>query len=758
MSIKLDLSQFKHVKSDKNSTTLQHVKGGHTLTLAHNSLAPASKAQLSALSKIAENDRTDIQSDANRHQSNTKMAEGGQPQKDRTAGAAAGTVKGASGASISDPKSWWAEGGAPKEAKFCEYCGDFRHEGACEQLAEGGKIPQMSSQDRQPGSTLNYKDLKKEYINKNKPKFGEHNKPHYDEGTGDVQAPPDMAQQAMQGVPDLSDPAPIGVPPAPEMAQVDPEVQAKREIYNNLVAPIGGKFGRVHSEKAFNGDMAPKDWDNQAWDKAEKIRQADLADQKLMENKTKQDAEQTAINQQKAGLTPPPVLAPAPMPQQTAPAPADPNASGAQPGQPQQAPQQHSGVDLSNPQQTFQQGVNQQMAGIQAGAQAQGELGQAQAEGLQKNIEIQQANQDRFNQSFQSLEQERQAHMEDIKQGHIDPERYWTGDKDGNGSHSKLMTGIGMILAGFNPTNSPNAAINFLKFNMEQNLKSQEKNLDAKNNLLAANLKQFGNMRDATEMTRLMQHDIVANELQKAAAKAQSPLAKAAAMQASGKLLQDAAPQAMTFAMRQSFMNLNKDNSIGGSDKEAAMDSSIAQARMFAPELAKEMQAVRVPGYDNFASRPVPNEAMDQLRKHRVMDIQGRKLLDFSMKHSGSLDLKNSKVGQTMAHEMSAYLNDSLGLGAMTEDRHKFLQDQLMSDPTKFFNEMRGSNSQLREVLHSNQMRKSEVENQYKLHPSQAPQPVPGEQAQHQFKEGQTATQKSTGKPIVFKNGAWRLQ
>lgn len=48
MSVKLDLSQFKHVRSDDNTTTLKH-KLGHELTLAHKSLGPESRAQLQAM-------------------------------------------------------------------------------------------------------------------------------------------------------------------------------------------------------------------------------------------------------------------------------------------------------------------------------------------------------------------------------------------------------------------------------------------------------------------------------------------------------------------------------------------------------------------------------------------------------------------------------------------------------------------------------------------------------------------------------------
>ncbi len=52
MSIKLDLSKFKHVSSDDKSTTLEH-KDGHRLCLAHGGLSDANRAQLQALAKAS---------------------------------------------------------------------------------------------------------------------------------------------------------------------------------------------------------------------------------------------------------------------------------------------------------------------------------------------------------------------------------------------------------------------------------------------------------------------------------------------------------------------------------------------------------------------------------------------------------------------------------------------------------------------------------------------------------------------------------
>jgi len=64
--IQLDFKKFKHLKSDKDSTTLRHVDG-HELKIARNGLAPEFKAQLDALSKVSKDDETPLQQDEIAH-------------------------------------------------------------------------------------------------------------------------------------------------------------------------------------------------------------------------------------------------------------------------------------------------------------------------------------------------------------------------------------------------------------------------------------------------------------------------------------------------------------------------------------------------------------------------------------------------------------------------------------------------------------------------------------------------------------------
>lgn len=71
-SIKMDLSKYKHLKSDDKSTTLQH-PAGHIITVAHASLPKEHQTMLKALVEVSKNDETPEQ----KAESETKMAEGG---------------------------------------------------------------------------------------------------------------------------------------------------------------------------------------------------------------------------------------------------------------------------------------------------------------------------------------------------------------------------------------------------------------------------------------------------------------------------------------------------------------------------------------------------------------------------------------------------------------------------------------------------------------------------------------------------------
>lgn len=232
-----------------------------------------------------------------------------------------------------------------------------------------------------------------------------------------------------------------------------------------------------------------------------------------------------------------------------------------------------------------QSGYNKVMKGINDYAAAQAGLADQQAQILKSQQLAAKEAEDTFMQQYQGLEAERQAHIEDIEAGYIDPQAYW---KD----HSKVMAGIGMILAGFNPTTQPNAAVQFIQKQMDNNLEAQKANLASKQNLLSANLRQFGNLKDAVDMTRIMQNDLMARELQIASAKAANPMAKAAALQASGKFQMEAAEASKKFAVNRTLSTLQSQ----ANQDPSKIPALIAGLEAVDPKRAEEIRMRYIPG------------------------------------------------------------------------------------------------------------------------------------------------------------------
>lgn len=272
----------------------------------------------------------------------------------------------------------------------------------------------------------------------------------------------------------------------------------------------------------------------------------------------------------------------------------------------------------NDPMSRMQDGYNEHLGGIYAQVDAQKQLADQQQAAINTKIEADKIAMDTFKQEYSEVEAEGKAIENEIRSGQLDPNKFWTGDpKTGAGGHSKIMTGIGMIIAGFNPTNSPNAAIKFLEYQMDQDMKAQERNLSSKENLLASNFKRLGNMRDAQQMTRIQQNEVLSNQLQMAAAKASTPMAKAAAMQAAGAFKQQAAAQMQKFAATRTANGLMQ----AAQGNPSMIMPALSALRVQNPEMAKELEPRIIIGTDG---KPV-GLANTKEDANYLKEVMGRK-------------------------------------------------------------------------------------------------------------------------------------
>jgi hypothetical protein len=238
---------------------------------------------------------------------------------------------------------------------------------------------------------------------------------------------------------------------------------------------------------------------------------------------------------------------------------------------------------INTEQANYKAGLAQQKAGLLNEAAATGQQGKAEAAALTSTIAGQQQTAQTYQDHYSALEQERQNFMSDIENQHIDPQHYLNS----MGTGSKIATGIGLILGGMGGglSHQGNPALDFLNKQIDRDIQAQQTNLGKSENLLSANLKQFGNLRDATDMTRVMQMDIVGNQMKQAAATAMSPLAAARAQQGIGALQMQSSQILGQMAMRKTLIQgMTSQQNIPPSQMVRKMELS----GLMSPEEAKQ--------------------------------------------------------------------------------------------------------------------------------------------------------------------------
>lgn len=293
----------------------------------------------------------------------------------------------------------------------------------------------------------------------------------------------------------------------------------------------------------------------------------------------------------------------------------------------------------------------------------------------QEKIRAQQAEQSRlqlesFMQKNKELSDEREFFMQDLKNTQIDPSRYMHSMDAG----AKISTAIGLLIGGLS-TAAENPAVKFLDKQIDRDIEAQKADLGKKQNLLSANLQQFGNLRDAEAMTRIMHNDYMTHLLEQAAAKAGSPMAKLAAEK-----------QAFDYKQKSAALQ----SQIAMSGPPPVDDAAFAQRQQMLQatgkrDQAKEEMATRVPGMGNVnmpedakilkemvATKKVAGQAIDDLLK----------ISNTPFKSMRPEQISNAKVLQTtLVAKLKTFL---AGTGTMS-DQDRQIITEAVADPTAFF-------------------------------------------------------------------------
>lgn len=365
---------------------------------------------------------------------------------------------------------------------------------------------------------------------------------------------------------------------APAEQMIDPETKTKREMYNRaeqakqaimptegLLSPLSYGFGHQSTPKEDylfgpNGEE-PKRIDPDVATPVNNLYNAEKMHAQITEQAANKAAYEKAIkdNEAKQALG----MQPDPLPQQPfAPMQApDYQRTGMNPNQESAPPQQMNEMAQANDTAmgNYMKGYQEQRKGIEQEAQAQGQLGQAQANIAQEQIQQQQNFMKHAQDSYNELDQERKALVNDVKSNLINPNHYM----ENMSAVGKAGTMIGMLLSGLGAgaAGQSNMAMDVLNKQIDRDIKAQADNLNTRDTLLKANLQQFGNMHDAMNMTRIMQADIYKTKIEEQAAKSQNPIVQAKAQQMMGQLDMQMAPLMQQMSLRQAaFKGMKQGN------------------------------------------------------------------------------------------------------------------------------------------------------------------------------------------------------
>ena len=238
-----------------------------------------------------------------------------------------------------------------------------------------------------------------------------------------------------------------------------------------------------------------------------------------------------AMAEQELGISGPNVnLGQQQMPNEAAPA------SAATPERIAQISASPEGQQMANeatPQMPGVEDINQithkQQAAIADEAKAQKNLSHEQIRADADNIIATQGLQKEHAMKLAELQKERAALQKDVQDGHIDPQHYLNSRTTGQ----KISQAIGLFLGGIGSglAGGENPAVKFIDSEIDRDIAAQKANLGKKENLLSAFQHQFGNLEDATKMTRVFMNDQLASRLHREAARANDPIVAARAQQ-----------------------------------------------------------------------------------------------------------------------------------------------------------------------------------------------------------------------------------
>jgi hypothetical protein len=372
---------------------------------------------------------------------------------------------------------------------------------------------------------------------------------------------------------------------------------------------------------------------------------------------------------------------------------------------------------------TYLGGVGQEYKGLAQRAQAQGALGATSApledQAARDRAQLAAHTQEQYN----TLNQERLANAQDVRNGLVNPNKYWD-------NHSKLRTGLGLILAGFNPTNRPNAALEFLQNNIQRDTEAQKANLGAREDILAHTMQQFGNSKASTEFVNVLKTDQVAAELRAAAARSQNAQQAAGFNTLAGQLQQASAQKMLPLAAMQGAFQAMR----SGTDPSQMLPG----LRSVQPEMAKAIEEHLYPG-EGYSDVPLSEDVRNKLTSQSNILKKTNTLQNWidSNTIGGQFSPAHRGEGEALALELQQAYRQ--GINASTSESEQGLINKFISQSPGGFLSSYMNDPKLKAVSSSIKDNMDIVKAQHGFHPFAGAQTQQAMNNQQQLAQAATA-------------------
>lgn len=321
-----------------------------------------------------------------------------------------------------------------------------------------------------------------------------------------------------------------------------------------------------------------------------------------------------------------------------------------------------------------QAGYEMTNAGLAKEAQVAATQGNAEAKALEAADRTRQELMTTWKKQTQDLDALHKDYMKAMIDKKIEPNQFWENKSVPN----KILTIIGLALggAGAGASGQQNLGAQMLQRQIDADIDAQKANIGQKNNLLKMNLDHFGNMRDATTMTRLMLNDAADMQIKKAAAQAKGPEAKARLMQ----LVGDRMTQQQAAVQKMAIMRA-VDQVSNGENPEAAnhVISALRQAGM--TKEAEDLNSRYVPGL-GVAREATDAKVLKESKGALDSTLNGinqlKAIISRPMKSFNPTDRAEAEV---IEGQLKGPMRTALGLGILSEGDMKLLAS-MIANPT----------------------------------------------------------------------------